>query len=29
MYLTGVTLRFARDSVRAHIPDAAEPPGGS
>jgi alcohol dehydrogenase len=22
MYLTGVTLRVARDSVRAHIPDA-------
>lgn len=24
MYLTGVTLRIARDSVRAHIPDALE-----
>lgn len=22
MYLTGVTLRIARDSVQAHIPDA-------
>jgi len=24
MYLTGVTLRIARDNVRAHIPDALE-----
>lgn len=24
MYLTGVTLRIARDSVRGHIPDARD-----
>jgi len=24
MYLTGVTLRIARDNVRNHIPDALE-----
>ncbi|MFD3311646.1 zinc-binding dehydrogenase [Streptomyces sp. NPDC058694] len=29
MYLTGVTLRIARDNVRAHIPDALDLAGSS